>query len=91
MAGRKFEWTSEVTEWEENKQWHVRSIESPVDFEFDVTLRDLEVSTYVVFHQESGSFFEGFLGKVADPFVTRMYARDVRSNLAKLKELLASD
>ncbi len=88
VAGRKLGWTAEVTEWEENKHWHVRSIQSPVDFEFDVTVRDLEGSTHLVFHQESGSFFEGFLGRIADPFVTRMYARDVRSNLARLKALL---
>ena len=42
----------------------------------------------MTFHQESASFFKGFLGKLADPVVTRMYARDVRRNLAKLKELL---
>ena len=88
VAGRKIEWTSEITEWEENKHWHVRSIQSPVDFEIDVTVRDLEGNTHLVFHQESGSFFEGFRGRLADPLVTRMYARDVRSNLAKLKELL---
>ena len=88
VAGRRIEWTAEVTEWEENRHWHSRSMESPVSFEIDVTVKDLEGSTHVTFHQESASFFKGLLGKLADPVVTRMYARDVRKNLAKLKELL---
>ncbi len=88
VAGRKIEWTSENTEYEEDRHWRSRSMESPVSFEIDVTYRDLEGSTHVTFHQENGSFFDGFLGKVTDPVVTPMYARDVRKNLAKLKELL---
>ena len=88
VAGRKIEWTSEVTEFEENRRWHNRSMESPVSFEIDVTVKDLEGSTHVTFHQESASFFEGLLGKLADPVVTPIYARDVRKNLAKLKEIL---
>ena len=88
VAGRKLEWTSEVTEWEENRHWHIRSMESPVSFEIDITVRDLEGMTHVTFHQESASFFDGIWGKLADPAVTRMYGRDVRKNLAKLKQLL---
>ncbi len=88
VAGRKIEWTAETTEWEENRHWHSRSMESPVSFEIDVTVKDLEGNTHVTFHQENASFFEGFLGKLADPVVTRMYARDVRRNLARLKDLL---
>jgi hypothetical protein len=30
----------------------------------------------------------GFFGKLADPLVTRMYAKDVKSNLEKLKDLV---
>ncbi len=88
VAGRKIEWTSEITEFEENRHWHNRSMESPVSFEIDVTAKVLEGSTHATFHQESPRFFEGFDGKLADPLVTRMYARDVRRNLAKLKDLL---
>jgi hypothetical protein len=32
----------------------------------------------------------GFFGKLADPVVTRMYARDVRASLGNLKEILES-
>ncbi len=88
VAGRKIAWTSEVTEWEENRHWHIRSMESPVSFEIDITLKDLEGSTHLTIHQEGASFFKGFLGKLADPVVTAIYARDVRRNGAKLKELL---
>ena len=48
----------------------------------------VSIRNVVEFGPGTGVFTEGILGKLADPIVTRMYARDVRSNLAKLKELL---
>ena len=41
----------------------------------------------MTWHQESETY-GGFFGKLADPLVTRMYAKDVRSNLEKMKELV---
>lgn len=44
----------------------------------------------MTWHQESETF-RGFFGMLADPLVTRIYAKDVRSNLEKLTELLDLD
>lgn len=46
-----------------------------------------EGRTRVTFHQEIGEL-GGFFGKLGDNLVTRMYQRDVRSNLDEAKELL---
>ncbi len=49
-------------------------------------LRDASRVTYRVDVPNIGGFF----GKLADPVVTRMYARDVRTSLENLKEVLES-
>lgn len=87
VAGRTIEWTTEVTEFEQDRRLMSRSVESPVDFELDINYEDADGGTKVTWHQESETY-GGFFGKLADPLVTRMYAKDVRSNLAKLKELV---
>lgn len=87
VAGRTIEWTTEVTEFEQDRRFSSRSVESAVGFELDVTYEDADGGTKVTWHQESETY-GGFFGKLADPLVTRMYAKDVRSNLEKLKELV---
>lgn len=88
VAGKNIEWTLEITEFEVGERMVARSLESPIDFELEYTYEDAgEGATRVTWHQVIGSF-GGFFGKLADPVVTRMYAKDVQSNLAKLKELL---
>ena len=87
VAGRTIEWTTEVTEFEQDRRLMSKSIESPVPFGLDITYEDANGGTKVTWHQESETY-GGFFGKLADPLVTRMYAKDVRSNLEKMKELV---
>lgn len=87
VAGRKIEWTNEVTRYDEGKSMHTKSIESPIDFTYDTDLEDDGEGTKVTVRQDIGSF-GGFFGKLADPLVVRMYRKDVRANLEKMKELL---
>jgi len=87
VAGKSIPWTSELVEFEEGHRSVNRSIESPMAWEIESTYEDFDGGTKVTFHQETAAF-GGFFGRLADPLVTRMYARDVRSNLEKLKELL---
>jgi uncharacterized membrane protein len=87
VAGKTIEWTTEVTEFEHDRHLMSRSVESPVGFELDIRYEDADGGTKVTWHQESETY-GGFFGKLADPLVTRMYAKDVRSNLEKLKELV---
>lgn len=87
VVGRTIEWTSEVTEFEQDRHVRNESVESPVDFTLDIRYEDVDGGTKVTWRQESETY-GGFFGKLADPLVTRMYAKDVRSNLEKLKELV---
>jgi uncharacterized membrane protein len=87
VAGKSLAWTSEVAEFEEGRHWVNRSIESPMAWEIDVAYEDAEGGTRITWRQDSADS-GGFFGKLTDPLVTRMYAKDVRSNLENLKELL---
>jgi uncharacterized membrane protein len=87
VAGRTITWTSEVAEYEQGRRFVNRSVTSPIAWEVTVTYEDDAGDTLVHWRQEADSY-GGFFGKLADALVTRMYAKDVRSNLEKLKELL---
>jgi len=87
VAGKSLRWTSEVAEFEQGRRFVNRSVESPMSWEIQVSYEDDAGDTLVHWRQETGSY-GGFFGKLTDPLVTRMYAKDVKSNLEKLKELL---
>ncbi|MBT8248645.1 MAG: SRPBCC family protein [Acidimicrobiia bacterium] len=87
VAGRSIEWTSEITEFDRGQLWASRSVKSPMAWEIEVQYEDDDGDTLIRWRQETATF-SGFFGKLADPLVTRMYSKDVKSNLEKLKELL---
>jgi uncharacterized membrane protein len=87
VAGRNVEWTARVTELEDGVMFGYQSVESPMAFTYAYRFEDAADGTRVTFHQDVPTI-GGFFGKLADPIVTRMYARNVASNLANLKELL---
>ena len=87
VAGRRVEWTSEITEFQPNRRVEIRSLEAPMGFHITWTYESAGDGCLVTFDQEVdgiGSFF----GKLADPIVTKMYSRDMRGNLDNLKVLL---
>lgn len=87
VAGKRINWTSEVTEYDEGSRVEIRSIDAPMDFEIAWSYEQDGDATLVTFEQtvpDTGGFF----GKLTDPIVTKMYSRDVRSNLENLKTLL---
>jgi uncharacterized membrane protein len=87
VAGRNVEWTAKVTELEDGVTFGYQSVESPMAFTYAYRFEDAAGGTRVTFHQDVPTI-GGFFGKLADPIVTRMYARNVATNLANLKELL---
>ncbi len=87
VAGRSLAWTSEVPEFEDGRHFVNRSVESPMAWEINISYEDAQGGTRMTWRQDMADL-GGFFGKLADPLVTRMYAKDVRSNLEKLKELL---
>lgn len=87
VAGKKFEFTSEIVEWSPGERLVSRSVEAPMGFELTQRFEDADGGTKVTFHQEVSNL-GGFFGKVGDAVVTKMYSRDVRANLESLKILL---
>ncbi len=87
VVGKSIRWTSEVAEFDAGRHTVQRSVESPIGWEFEITYEDTNGGTLLRWRQETDAF-GGFFGKLADPLVIRMYSKDVRSNLEKLKELL---
>ncbi len=88
VAGRKMEWTSEITEFHRPDRYAIRSLEAPIDFEIHWELTDLGDGTTRVDFRNDAPDLKGWWGKLGDGVVQRMYARDVRSQLENLKELL---
>jgi uncharacterized membrane protein len=87
VAGKRISWTSEVTEYEQDRRVELRSIDAPMDFHISWLYEPDGDGTQVRFVQEVDSL-GGFFGRLSDPVVTRMYSGDVRSNLENLKILL---
>lgn len=87
VAGRRVEWTSEITEFHVDRRMELRSVEAPMDFHITWTYTEEDGGTRVDFLQEVPSL-GGFFGRLGDPVVTKMYSRDVRGNLENLKVLL---
>ncbi len=87
VAGRKLEWEAEVAEHELGKHALIRSIKAPMAFKLEYVFAAIDDGTDMTYHMAVKEF-GGFFGKLADPLVVRLYRKDVRSNLEKLKELL---
>lgn len=87
VAGKKVAWSSEVTEFEADRRVEIRSLQAPMEFHITWTYEPDDGGTTVRFEQEVAEI-GGFFGKLSDPIVTKMYARDVHSNLTHLKLLL---
>ena len=89
VAGRRVEWTAEIVEWDDLAFYTLRTTEASIGFKMRYEFDKAPEGTKVTLHQEIDPF-GGFFGKMADPLVTRMYARDVKANLEKLKDVAES-
>ena len=88
VAGRRVEWTAEVTEFQPDRRVEIRSLDAPMEFHITWTYEPAgDDACRVTFEQEVGSL-GSFFGRLADPIVTKMYSRDVKGNLENLKTLL---
>ena len=87
VAGRRVDWSAEVTEFHQDRRVEIRSLDAPMEFHITWTYEPDGDGCRVTFEQEVGSL-GSFFGRLADPIVTKMYSRDVRGNLDNLKILL---
>lgn len=89
VAGRRCEFTAEVTEVDPGTRFSWKSLEAPFPFQNGFRLESAGAGTRVTFWGETPGM-GGFFGRLADPVVARMFARDIRSNLRRLQGLLES-
>jgi hypothetical protein len=89
VAGRRVEWTAEIVEWDDLAFYTLRTTEATIGFKMRYEFDKVPEGTRVTLHQEIDPF-GGFFGKLADPLVTRIYARDVKANLETLKDVTES-
>jgi hypothetical protein len=89
VAGRRVEWAAEIVEWDDLAFYTLRTTEASIGFELRYEFDEVPDGTRVTLPQEIATF-GGFFGKLADPLVTRIYARDVKANLETLKDVTES-
>jgi uncharacterized protein YndB with AHSA1/START domain len=87
VAGRKLRFTDETIEVDDGKRVVTRSEDGPIPYTLDIRVEPADGGAEVIWHQELDSY-GGVFGKLADPIVTKLYTRDVRSNLEQAKILL---
>jgi len=87
VAGRRCEFTTEITDVVPDQLLGWKSVESPFPFQNGLRLEATDNGTRVTFFGIT-SGMRGFFGRLADPLVARMFSRDMHSNLQRLKQLL---
>ncbi len=86
--GRRFEWTSEVTEYEPNKKLKTEIAFGSILAKIGTVFDPVEGGTKVTMDIEGevGGFF-----KLAEPIVVRIIQRDFETSLANLKDILEAE
>ncbi len=87
VAGRRIEWEMEYAEIDIGHRTLLRTTNAPLDSTIEETFEVSGSGTKFTYHQTTEPF-RGLFGKLADSLVIRLYQRDVRSNIEKLKVLL---
>ncbi|WP_227007974.1 SRPBCC family protein [Pseudarthrobacter sp. AB1] len=88
VVGRKFDWTTEVIEFQPPTRFVSRSVEGKLEFTVTDVLEPEGDGTRLNFRIDAASGLGGVFGKLADRFVEQAQARTVRANLETLAELL---
>ncbi len=87
VAGRRVEVTREVTEVVPEERFAVKTVKAPFPSSTVFQFEDAGGGTRVTFHAETPGL-GGFFGKLGDPIVVKLFARDVRANLTNLRTIL---
>ena len=87
IAGRQVESTKEVTEVVPKEQFSFKTADGPVDEIVSFRLEDDGQGTRLTIHGETPGL-GGIFGRLSEPLVTHMFARDLQASLDNLKTLL---
>jgi uncharacterized membrane protein len=90
VMGRRFDWTTEITDAEPPNRMGSRSIEGKLTFEVVYVLEPEGPGTRLFYRVEAASGLGGAFGRFADPLVQSAQARSVRASLERLAGLLGS-
>ena len=90
LLGRRVDWTTEVTVFDEDHQATWTTIEGPFRFAASTRLQTIGTRTRLTYRVEGESGLGGFFGRLADPLVASTLSRTVKANLGNLCELLDS-
>jgi uncharacterized membrane protein len=91
ILGRRFEWATEITEFDRPRRSSSRSVEGKLQFTVTVLVEPADGGARFTYRVDAASGLGGVFGRLADPIVERAQARTVRANLETLAELLAKD
>jgi uncharacterized protein YndB with AHSA1/START domain len=89
ILGRRFDWTTEVTELERPVRTSSRAVEGKLHFTVTNTFQAEDGGTRFTYRVEAESGLGGIFGRLSDPIVEKAQRRTVRANLDTLAELLA--
>ncbi|HKG50835.1 MAG TPA: SRPBCC family protein [Actinomycetales bacterium] len=90
IMGRRFDWTTEVTDVHPPSRMDSRSIEGKLTFAVVYSLKPEGDGTRLTYRVEAASGLGGVFGRFADPLVQSAQSRSVRANLERLAGLLGS-
>lgn len=90
ILGRRFEWTTEVTDFQPSTLSSSRAVEGKLRFTVTYTLSRENGGTRYNNRVEAETGLGGIFGRLADPIVEKAQRRTVRANLDTLAELLAN-
>lgn len=89
FLGKKMDYVNEVTQFQAPTRSAYRSIDAPFAWEGGTLLEPDGDGTKITQYLETAET-GGFFGKVGDTMATKMYSRQMRSDLENLKEILES-
>ncbi len=87
VAGKRLDFLYEIVEFEPPRRFSAKTIESPIPFRVTIWSDPLNGGTLLEWLTETDQF-GGFFGKLAEPVVVGIYARELRADLARLKALV---
>jgi uncharacterized membrane protein len=87
IMGRRFDWTTEVIEFEPGVRTTSRSVEGTLTFTVSSGLTAVPGGTRLTYRLEAESGLGGAFGRVMEPVVQKAQAKVVRANLDALTSL----
>lgn len=88
ILGRRFDWTTEVTEFEPPRRAVMRSVGGNLNFTVAFTTEPEGDGTRYTSRIDADSGLGSVFGKIADPLVQKAQSRSTRADLETLVEIL---